>query len=111
MRHTGWTRAAGMLVVLGLAGCAQRAATPAPAAESTHEIEVVQVGIPGVLADVVPSFSLFPIVASRSQRIAHRTSCRLVAALPEKDRQYFRGYSLAVKEGFTPCAECRPDRE
>ncbi len=104
------------LTALVVAGCGGRPPEPnlgearpaRPLAQPEQQAPLRS--IPGVHAEVVPNFSFYPIVASRSLGIVHRTSCPQAQRIPEKDRKYFRGYPLAAKEGFEPCRECRPDR-
>lgn len=105
------------LAVLSVAGCGSRSPRTDPGQTQPAHPPVQQEegmggpqSIPGLQAEVVPSFSFYPIVASRSQKLVHRASCPQLRRLPDKDRQYFRGYFLAEKEGFKPCPECRPDR-
>jgi hypothetical protein len=111
MRSAGRVVAVGMLVILGAAGCARRPAPPAPGATAGPAAVIEDTGIGQVKADVVPSFSLYPFTASRSQGIVHRTSCPLVAAVPGQDRQFFRSATQAVQAGFKPCPKCLPDRQ
>jgi len=108
----------GVWITLGLgvcllAGCGPQSepnAQPSPQAQTS---EAPEPGVPaglGLPDKFAPTMSMYPIVASKSQKIAHRRDCGQLQAVASSDREYFRVFGMAQNEGYKPCPKCRPDR-
>ena len=59
---------------------------------------------------VVKGTVKYRFVGGKSSDKIHRLSCVLVNRIAPHERQYFRTYKQAVKNGYTPCRVCNPTR-
>jgi hypothetical protein len=96
---------------LAAAGCGQKAS------QSTARLPYAKVAnaepvssLPSYLPKkFTPSFTHYPLTASKSMKIVHRRDCAVTETIPAADRAYFRVYQQASDQGYQPCQACRPD--